>query len=108
MSRNTFNKAKRVAISKTVFNNIRFLIEYKNMKICDVEKRAYVQQGYMSRAKGENSECNLAFAYQCSQILKVPLEDLFREDFAKEERIKIKKQRIAELEAELALLKGEE
>lgn len=108
MSRNTFNKAKRVAISKTVFNNIRFLIKYKKMKVGDVEKRAYMQQGYISRAKMDNSECNLVFAYRCSQILNVPLEDLFQEDFAKEERNKIKKQRIAELEAELALLKGEE
>ena len=81
--------------------NLRYVCKDKGIQIGELERKAGVSLGYLSRMENKGKSISLCKAYAFANIVGVTIDDLLRKDFFKEMRIK-------ELEEELKKLKEDE
>ena len=83
------------------FANIKYICDEKGLNLGDVERKAGVSQGYLSRIRNTAGKgISLMKAYFLAKQVGETLDDLLSRDIDKEQRIK-------KLEEELRMLKGE-
>lgn len=89
-----------MTVNERAARNAKFYCKSKGMRVCDLENAIGASVGYLSRCA--NNNCQLPFdkAYAIAQTLKINLSDL-----TTDLEMTARKQRIDELEAELASLK---
>ena len=84
-------------IERQVINNIRFLA-HESGSIGDVEKRAGVSPGYLSRVSSWKKGVSFRTVLNLADAVGVDLADIMSSDIMKQKRIAALKRELAELE----------
>lgn len=90
-------------ISKNFIGNVKLIAKVKGIKIGNIEKHIGVSNGYLSRVENGSGEITLKNAVMIAGYIDTDLKELLETDC----ETKIIDMKIAELEREIALLKGE-
>ena len=90
-------KQQSEIIERQVINNIRFLA-YESGSVGDVEKRAGVSPGYLSRVIGWKKGVSFRTVLNLADAVGVDLADIMSSDIMKQKRIAALKRELAELE----------